>query len=226
MRWFSFLFLYSHTVGLRRKRRYQGALGISWWILGFAECFQSLIILKSQLSKMTHQKEFFWLPLRLPKPHFGSTQALVRQLAAISSAGSVNYASVSSLSDNWSGAAARPPEPQAPSHGASRAAIGCELQPGTARLRAPGRHCGEEEHCFSAANFGKVPGSCAGLRGSLGSGAVTAVSWSAPAGTDLVSLWRLFTWLLSSVLPFLRVLRLPCASWTEVVYLVGWRPWR
>lgn len=115
---------------------------------------------------------------------------------------------VSSQKDNWSEVATRPPEPQAPSPRVSRAALRCGFQPGVASLRALGWPCHEQGHCFSPANWGKVLGRRAGLHGSLGPGVVTAVSWAAPAGTDLSSSLRFITGRLSSVPPFLQVLLL------------------
>ena len=134
--------------------------------------------------------------------------------------------SVSSQKDNWSEARTGPLSPRLQAtEPASQPSDANSSQVPTALLGAPGRPCNEEKHCSPPGNFGKVPESWAGLCGSLYSGVVTAVSWSPPAGSDLIALLRLITWLPSSVLTFLQVLQLPCASWREVMYLVGWQPW-
>lgn len=68
-------FFCCHTAGLGRMRSFWHSFRISDTLMN-AERFQSLIILKAQLSKMVHQKSFFWHTLRLPEAALESNTGL------------------------------------------------------------------------------------------------------------------------------------------------------
>ena len=182
-----------------------------WWMKNVSK---SLIILKAQPLTMVHQKSFFWHALRLPEAALESNTGLCETAGRDEQCRLWKLCSFFLQKESWSETAALASEYQSPGHSASRAAIWCEFQPGTALLLALGttRQWGGTLH-FSRNLWGR--------NRKLGRTVWEPVFWSspchlmvfcAPSGSNLMSLLRLITWLLNSAPILSQVLKLSYAS--------------